>query len=85
MNILWSKESFAGNWMFTQEDSPVEFKFDSTCGDSSDSGNNNQDQGGGDTTLAIQPLQAVLVTLYMMQAQTFILSHQELRLGQVFQ
>ena len=50
MNILWSKESFAGNWMFTQEDSPVEFKFDSTCGDSSDSGNNNQDQGGGDNT-----------------------------------
>ena len=44
MNILWSKASFAGNWMFTQEDSPVEFKFDSSCGDSS--GNDSQDQGG---------------------------------------
>ena len=33
--------------------------------------------------LTIQPLQAVLEMLHMMQIPTFILSHQELRLGQV--
>ena len=58
MNILWSKESFAGNWMFTQEDSPVQFKFDSTCGDSSDSGDNSASsdpaftEGFGGATIA---------------------------------
>ena len=62
--------------MFTQEDSPVEFKFDSSCGDSS--GNDSQDQGGDNNASSDPALQVVLEMLHMM-VQTFILSHQELR------
>ena len=85
MNILWSKESFAGNWMFTQEDSPVEFKFDSTCGDSSDSGNNNQDQGGGDTTSSDPAFTGSFGDATYDAGTNLYTFPSELRLGQVSQ